>query len=316
MAADKILVSVAILTYNGEEYLGEVLQAVSKQKTNFSYEVLVIDSGSSDSTLQIVAKHQKRLKNFRLQSIGKKEFGHGCTRNLAVKLARGEFVAFLTQDATPAHPYWLENIVKPFEISSRVVGVVGKQIPRLGCPPIIKQDIIGTFNNQGVAQGITLYERGARLKSGYDTDITTFYSDSNSALRKSWRERPYRNVSYAEDQAFGRDIIAAGMIKAYAPSASVLHSHQYSIAEYRKRIFEEFDGLRRLEVEIPIIGRKAVVKLTLKGTLRDWKYVLRNREYRIGERLRWVCLSPGYNVARWYSVWLAGQGRVRSLPKQ
>lgn len=302
-----IKATVVILTYNGEEYLDEVLNAVRMQKTNFDYEVLIIDSGSSDGTLLIIEKYRKKLKRLRLHKIKKEDFGHGKTRNLAVKMAQGEFVVFLTQDAVPHHSYWLENILKPFEISDRVVGVVGRQLPRRNCCPIIKKDVIGTFNNQGVAQGITLFEKNNLLKAVWDWDIITFYSDSNSALRKSWRDKPYRDVDYAEDQAFGRDIIKAGMIKAYSPLATVLHSHNYSVSEYRRRIFEEFDGLRRIGVKIPIIGRKAVIKLTLSGALRDWHYILRDKDYSITEKFKWFVLALAYNFARWQSIWLVGK---------
>ena len=48
-------------------------------------------------------------------------------------------------------------------------------------------------------------------------NAVTFYSDVNSAARKDilTGEVPYRDVSYAEDQLLGRDVISAGYIKAY-----------------------------------------------------------------------------------------------------
>src|SRR5438105_349485 len=118
-------VTVAVLTYNAEEFLRDLLKAIETQKTQRKVEILVIDSGSSDQTLEIL----KDFSDVRLHQIPNSEFGHGKTRNQAVELASGEFVLFLTQDAVPAHEYWLESMVEPFEISDKVGCVVGKQIP-------------------------------------------------------------------------------------------------------------------------------------------------------------------------------------------
>ena len=48
--------SIIILTYNGEFYLDEVLASIFHQKTQFSFEVIIIDSGSSDRSLEIMEK--------------------------------------------------------------------------------------------------------------------------------------------------------------------------------------------------------------------------------------------------------------------
>jgi rhamnosyltransferase len=117
-------VTIAIPTFNAQEYLRELLESVFTQKTKRSVEVLVIDSGSSDQTLEILKDYPK----VRLHQIPNSEFGHGRTRNLAVELAQGEYILFLTQDATPAHKYWLEAMVEPFVISDKVAAIVGKQI--------------------------------------------------------------------------------------------------------------------------------------------------------------------------------------------
>jgi len=69
--------SVIIPVKNGAEFLDEVLTAISAQVSQFAFEVLVIDSGSSDDSLQIAARH-----NVTLVTIPPHEFNHGETRNL------------------------------------------------------------------------------------------------------------------------------------------------------------------------------------------------------------------------------------------
>jgi len=98
--------TIAIPTYNGIERIGELLDSCLRQEADFEFEVLVIDSGSTDGTLDAVRKRAA----VRLHEIPKSSFGHGRTRNLAVEMARGDFVAFLTQDAVPADKHWLSEI--------------------------------------------------------------------------------------------------------------------------------------------------------------------------------------------------------------
>ena len=151
--------TVAILTYNGEQYLREVLDAVTGQEADFEYEVLVIDSGSTDGTLDLVRSY----RSVRLHEIPNGEFGHGRTRNLAVSLAKGDFVAFLTQDAVPADPGWLSEMLRPFEISPDVAGVFGRQVPRPDCCPTVKRDVTKVFAGLGPDTAVLLQRRTPAL---------------------------------------------------------------------------------------------------------------------------------------------------------
>src|SRR4051795_164517 len=110
MAAGVVTVAVPVL--NGARYLEEVLSAVQAQEglDNRELEILVIDSGSTDGSLSIAERYGARL-----HQIPKSEFSHGGTRNLAMRLARGDHVPFVTQDATPAHGRWLASLLAGFE---------------------------------------------------------------------------------------------------------------------------------------------------------------------------------------------------------
>jgi rhamnosyltransferase len=101
------VVTVAVPVYNGARYLDEVLGAVRAQRVDRELELLVIDSGSTDGSLEIAERHGARIHR-----IPKAEFSHGGTRNLAMEMASGEHVAFITQDATPAHDGWLAALLE------------------------------------------------------------------------------------------------------------------------------------------------------------------------------------------------------------
>ena len=112
------LVTVFVPTFNGECYLAEILDAVYRQDSVFDFEVVVIDSGSTDGTLSILREYRQ----LRLIEILNTEFQHGRTRNLAAHDARGQFVAYLTQTATPAHSRWLQMLIRHFLEDERVAG--------------------------------------------------------------------------------------------------------------------------------------------------------------------------------------------------
>ena len=88
-----------------EQFLYEVLWQ--------DIDILLIDSSSTDNSL-INVEEDERISIYK---INQSDFQHGKTRNLAVALSKGEYVAFLTQDAIPSHKYWLKNILKPLIIA-------------------------------------------------------------------------------------------------------------------------------------------------------------------------------------------------------
>ncbi|WP_022884959.1 glycosyltransferase family 2 protein [Glaciibacter superstes] len=296
----KIDATVAVLTYNGEEYIAQILEALASQDFDGEYEILVIDSGSTDRTLEIV----RSRKGVRLHEIVNSEFGHGKTRNLAAELARGEYIAYLTHDAIPATLSWLTEILAPMRNEPLgVVAVMGKQIPRPGCFPLLKYEIEGVFAGFGPDFGTTVfYNDGFATDQGL-LDAIGFYSDVNSATKRDFllKTIPYRDVRYSEDMLFGQDLIAAGYRKAYAPRGAVIHSNDLTLDEYRRRIFDETVGLRQIGKNIPPLGRIGQWKLTIRGILADTARLIRDRSFSRKKRVYWILVNPRYHIAKWRS---------------
>jgi rhamnosyltransferase len=294
------VVTVAILTYNGEKYLERILKKLSKQDFGEPFEVLVIDSGSTDRTLDIVAAHPE----VRLHQIPNSEFGHGKTRNLAAQLANGEFVAYLTHDAVPSTKHWLKELIDPFRRFPEVVAVLGKQVARPKAFPLQRYEIHGMFRHLGPDFGTTLFYAPEDLKmKPAEIDVMSYYSDVNSAVRKRFLLDviPYRDVRYAEDQMFGRDVILGGYMKAYAPRAAVEHSNDLTFKEYGHRIFDETVGLRQIGHDIPTIGRLAVLRHAAHGSIGDALQISRDRSYSWKRKAYWLVVNPMYHVRKWSS---------------
>lgn len=285
--------TVAILTFNGERYLRELLGALALQKFNGNFEILVIDSGSTDATLAILQEYQ----NLRIITIPNSEFSHGRTRDLVVREARGDLVAFLTQDAVPADENWLTELLAPLEADARIALVTGRQIPRAKAFPLQKYEIVGTFDRLGPRRGFVVY----RPEDAKVEPTAAFHSDVNSAVRRELAQKqiPFRDVPYAEDQLMAKDILDAQLWKAYAGASAVIHSNDLTFREYGLRIFDETVGLRRIGFEISPISLGAQLHLTARGIIGDSLRIIRDDDFGWLAKLGWLALNPWYQLTKW-----------------
>jgi glycosyltransferase involved in cell wall biosynthesis len=270
-------VTVAVPVLNGARYLDEVLGAVRAQRVDREVEILVIDSGSTDGSLEIAARHGARV-----HSIPTAEFSHGGTRNLAMELASGDHVAFITQDATPAHDRWLASLLEGFEQADDVALVFGPHDPRPDASHMIKCEMerhFATWGDGGTAIDVQRLGRTGAEVAEYRRfpGRLTFFSDVNGCVAKwAWRRIPYRTVPYAEDQLLGREMIEAGFAKAFHPDARVLHSHDYPPGQFLRRYFDEFRSLREVLDHVEV-AHPVYTPLTVRGLVgHDRRWLERN----------------------------------------
>jgi glycosyltransferase involved in cell wall biosynthesis len=122
--------TVAVCTRDRRESLSRTLDSIAEQQARASCEVLVVDNGSADGTLESV--HERRADfpaPLRIES--EKVPGVGSARNRAIESARGRVVLFTDDDAT-CRPGWLQAHAAAFADPS-VVGTGGRILPKL--PP-------------------------------------------------------------------------------------------------------------------------------------------------------------------------------------
>ena len=237
-------VTICIPTKNGGKQLDRVLEAVFNQKTDLEYEVVCVDSGSVDDTLEIIQKYPR----VKLVQIQPSEFGHGRTRNLAASHGTGEFIYFITQDALPASDEWLDQMIRAIRKDDKCALGFGIHYPYPGCNLLDARDITMHFNGFGMEN--TYYwlddrQRYAR-EEGY-RHLLAFSSDNNACVRRSVFEKyPYEDVEFAEDQIWTKKMMEMGYHNVYCPYAPVYHSHNFPLREYFRRYFDEYKGLREL----------------------------------------------------------------------
>jgi len=219
------MVSIVIPTYNATRNLSGLLQSIKKQ--NISKEVIVIDSSSSDDTVNIA-----RSFGANVLLIKKEEFGHGKTRNLAVSNAKGEIIVFLTQDAILAGGDMISNLIESLE-KKHIAASYGRQIPYEDSKPTEK--FARHFN----------YPDEPVIKSSEDIKQdgikTFFFSNVFSAIKKNiFLELGGfpGNVIMFEDMLFAAKLIERGYKIAYVPEAKVIHSHDYSLVQQLRRYYQ------------------------------------------------------------------------------
>ena len=100
--------SIVVRAFNEAQHIGRLLQGIAQQ-TLRDVEVILVDSGSSDATVEIATGMGARLVR-----ISPQEFTFGRSLNRGVAAARGEFIVNVSAHCYPVYPDWLEQLLKPF----------------------------------------------------------------------------------------------------------------------------------------------------------------------------------------------------------
>ena len=234
---NEIYASVVIPIFNPSEDFKDVLNKVCNQVTTWNYEVILIDSSTQDC--KWCKDYTQISDKIVYHRINTNEFQHGRTRNLGVKISKGEFVAFITQDAMPFDNLWLYNLVTSLSKFDDVAIAFGKHYPYTNANSFVKRDINDCFENL-LRYPLILSKNTDIIKyNRKDTgwmQLLHFYSDNNSCLKKKyWKIIPMRDVEFGEDQLLAFDMICAGHKKIYVPTAGVFHSHNFDERQMYER---------------------------------------------------------------------------------
>jgi rhamnosyltransferase len=228
--------SILILTKNEGQNIDACLRAVYSQESTDPFEVLIVDSGSTDATIDLAKQFPVKI-----EQISAKTFHHARTRNFVASLAQGEILVFLVADAIPASKVWLQTLIANFD-DQGVGAVYGRQLPRPGSS-LEREDTLDTlYGEQRIVK-----DPGHRNGLGY-----RFYhfSDVNAAIRRSvWEEVPFpEDLRVFEDLGIAKGILDHGWKIVYEPESPVFHSHEHTTVGLFKRYFDIGYTLRHLEI--------------------------------------------------------------------
>lgn len=219
--------SIIILTKNGGDLFADVLAGLFACAGILESEILVIDSGSSDRTIE----HARVYPQIRIHKIPAAEFGHGKTRNLGARMTTRPVIVFLVQDATPATADFLTRLATPLE-DEGFAGVYGRQLPRPWTNKLERIFLNSTYpDTREVRACVSQRPLGIR-------DI--FFSNVCSAMRRDvWERIPFdETLIMSEDQLWAKQVLLSGQRLLYEPGAVVFHSHNYGLKDVFKRNFD------------------------------------------------------------------------------
>jgi rhamnosyltransferase len=273
-------VSVIIPTLNAAASLGGLLAALKAQSV--ASEIVIIDSASSDDTLQIAQAYGARIIQ-----IERSCFTHGGTRTAAGKMANGEILVYLTQDALPMDAWAVEALIAPFTADDRIGATYGRQLSGPDASPFAAH--LRAFNYPAQDCVKSLEDR-ARLGLK-----TAFLSNSFAAYRRSALETVgwfKEGLMMGEDIQVGARLLLSGYRIAYVAQARVRHAHNYTLAQEFKRYMQigafhqaeawmlrmfggsEGEGLRYVRSELQYLSRQRQSHLIPLSLVRNaLKYV-------------------------------------------
>jgi len=264
-----VRISLVMPTWNAGPLLEEVIAAVRALEGVTFDELVAVDSGSTDGTLE-----RLRDGGFTVHGIPQREFDHGATRDRGIRETTGDVVVLLVQDATLQGRDWLAKMVAPFE-DPDVAGVWCRQVPRPKCQPVLDRRIRG-WPGRGEVVSKRQLEPGQQLSElkPFDQLMHSAFDNVASAVRRTvWERFPLGPRRFGEDVYFGKRVIEAGLAIAHQGEAAVIHSHDRSAWSEGKRTFCDHRNLHRLFGLVGIPTREAVKRAIVDSTKEHLDYV-------------------------------------------
>lgn len=217
---NKYTVGVVIPTLNPDHILEQNLEIINSEK----FKILIIDSNSSKNVESIAKKNNAIF-------IKENNFNHGSTREKARKLLETDIVIFMTQDAKLLSEQSIYNLMRPI-FDGKASVAYGRQIP------VENADILESFPVN------FNYPKESNIRSLDDIKeygVKTFFcSDVFSAYLNKDLDRVggFDHILTGEDYFMCYKLLLDNKSVAYVSDAHVIHSHNFSLIENFKRMFD------------------------------------------------------------------------------
>ncbi|MGB7964193.1 MAG: glycosyltransferase family 2 protein [Propionicimonas sp.] len=247
-------VGVVIRCLNEEEHIGRLLTGLERQ-TRRPDQVVVVDSGSTDATVDIASRYTADVLD-----IEPADFSFGRALNIGCAHADTDILVLVSAHVYPLYDTWLAQLVAPF--ADRKVAL--------------------SYGRQVGDQRTKYSESRVLLKwfpaSSIPRQTYPFCNNANAAVRRSlWRELPYdEDLTGLEDLDWAKRALARGFHLSYVAEAPVVHVHEESWGRIANRYRREAIAYGR------IMGRQGIgplesLGLAVTNTLSDFVHAGRDR---------------------------------------
>jgi rhamnosyltransferase len=272
-------VSLVIRTYNEAEGLGPLLEMTKKQ-TIQPIDIVLVDSGSTDETVEIAREY-----GCHVIEIPKESFTFGYSLNVGLAAAKSDIAIGISAHCLPENRCWIEELVKPFE-DGQVAGVYGQQIP---------------FEDAGIIERKGLKE--AYPDGVHARDVgSELFSNAHNAVRMSvWREMDFdEKLTGAEDIEWAIRAREKGYLIVYAPQSRVFHSHRETLRGVTKRFYREALALGLFQTGYAqAYGVMGAVLRWAKSVVLDYVFLF---TFFVSVRyfIKWIILIPVFRAGVYY----------------
>jgi len=275
------MISIVIRSKNERRYISEVLSAILAQDDPEEFEILVVDSGSSDGT-------QEAVRGFPVQltEIPSEQFSFGYALNLGAKLAHGRIVVYLSAHCSPTTHEWLRRLVEPLRSDPKLVATYGRQEPRKGMNP---------FEESGLHEAFP--------QDREQPPRASFSNASCAVWRVVLLAAPFdEKLTSSEDLVWRMKFEPEEV--AYVPEASVFHSHPIDLRYWAQRFERDGIATTTMQRDYGIFNPYVQADTSFVGSVRSFLRGCSHRfSYFISEGyFRFLPLVPLFEAVRVWSI--------------
>lgn len=222
--------SIVVRAFNEEQHIERLIAGIAQQTVKDS-EVILVDSGSTDATVEKAVQAAARFEcTLRLVQIQPAEFTFGRSLNSGIAQAQGDLIVIASAHVYPVYPDWLERLLTPFD-DPQIALTYGKQ----------RGNATSQFSER-------------QIFAHWFPDVThlrqetPFCNNANAAIRRSvWVQHPYdETLSGLEDLAWAKWAMSAGYAVAYIAEAEIIHVHSETPGSIFNRYRREAIAFKRI----------------------------------------------------------------------
>ncbi len=246
-------VSIIIRSFNEEAQLGALLEGIELQKTEGPVEVILVDSGSTDGTLDVAEAFSVKIIH-----IAPEEFSFGRSLNFGLTAAQSDLCVIVSAHCYPVDQDWLSEMLAPFADPQTAL-VYGRQCAGKTTKYSEEQIFRSWFPRESV-----------------DDYQVAFCNNANAAIRRSvWIDHPFdESLPGLEDLDWARRVRGEGHRIGYRATAAVYHVHDENRSQIYHRYFREALAYRQIYPN-ELFGLFDFVRFFLMNTLSDAAHALR-----------------------------------------